>query len=720
MFARILLAICLVFSVLPVGLAQQTAPPPPPPKQTPASQKPPEIESQDVVKITTNLVQIDVSVTKGDKPVTDLQPEDFELLEDGKPQTITNFSYISNIPAAATNTAPVVKSKDKIATPVPPAKIDSTDQRRTIALVIDDLGISWESMSQVRTQVKKFIDELGPNDLLAIIRTGGDVGALQQFTNDKRVLQSAFDRLKFNPCSRAGLHIFQPVGSDSGPALCSQYVMNSTLNSLKFILQGMSALPGRKSMILLSDYLPIQDQQPSAYDQTVNSMAASSVDMNTDPESSDTGDSSFSDIGTNYYYQLQRLAEIAIRSSVVIYTVDTRGLMYTGLTAADRPTGNSRQIGTQITQTMNARRDQLWSGREGSEMIAKQTGGFLVRNSNDFGFKRILEDQQGYYLIGFRPVEETFNKSFHHIKARVKRSGLTVRTREGFYGFTSDQARPPALSATDAMNKALVSPFGAHDVSMRLTTFFIDEPKRGPMLRSFIYLDPRDLSFADQADGSHEAKVEIKIMLFGDNGRILEEGTQSGSVRILANAYERTLQDGITYAFDIPVKVRGGSQFRAAVRDVASNRVGSAGQFVDIPNLPNGRLAMSGVVIREESANGSATRALDEVATGPAVRRFHQGATVAFAFLIYNVSPASQLSTQMRLYRDGKLIFSPAPTAVSMQGQPDPQRAAGGGRLQLGSDMTAGDYVLQVIVTDAADKSKPRVTSQWIDFEIVK
>src|ERR1043166_1011495 len=301
MVVRILLSFCLICSVLLATFAQQ---PSPSPKQPPPPQeKTPEIDSQDVVKITTNLVQIDVSVTKGDKVVTDLQPEDFEVFEDGKPQAITNFSYVSNVPGAIiSNPAPVARSKDRIATPVPPAKINPGEQRRVIALVVDDLGISWESMSTVRTQVKKFIDEMSPNDLLAIIRTGGDVGSLQQFTNDKRVMQSALDRLRWNPCSRAGLHVFQPVGSDSASSLCSQYVMNGTLKSLKFILKGMSLLPGRKSMIVLSDYLPIQDQQPSAYDQTVNAMRTSSVDMNVDPESAFFYRSS-AELGTNSYSQ---------------------------------------------------------------------------------------------------------------------------------------------------------------------------------------------------------------------------------------------------------------------------------------------------------------------------------------------------------------------------------------------------------------------------------
>ena len=182
------------------------------------------------------------------------------------------------------------------------------------------------------------------------------------------------------------------------------------------------------------------------------------------------------------------------------------------------------------------------------------------------------------------------------------------------------------------------------------------------------------------------------------------------------------MRDGITYSFDLPVKLRGGVQLRVAVRDVSSGRIGSAGQFVDIPNLQNGRLALSGIVVRQESAAAppAANRTVDEAETGPAVRHFHQGTSAVFAYMIYNGNQSAQLTAQTRVYHDGKVIFSPAPVPVNVQGQTDPQHLATGGRLQLAADMEPGDYVLQIIVTDSADKQKPRVASQWIDFEVVK
>jgi hypothetical protein len=107
----------------------------------------------------------------------------------------------------------------------------------------------------------------------------------------------------------------------------------SSFKALRYILEGMSQLPGRKSMMFFSDYLPVQDQEPSGYEQTKrmagDTAATPITSVNTDARNLD-----------DYYAQLERIAEMAIRSSVVIYSVDTRGLQYTGTTAADRQSRN--------------------------------------------------------------------------------------------------------------------------------------------------------------------------------------------------------------------------------------------------------------------------------------------------------------------------------------------------------------------------------------------
>src|SRR5690348_11477877 len=133
--------------------------------QTPAqTQKPPADDKDDVVRITTNLVQVDAVVTKDGKLVTNLTADDFEIFEDGKRQTITSFAYISNVSGATPQ--PPTKDVKKVAPVVPFGPIKPNEARRTMAFVVDDLGLSAESMYQVRKQLRKFVTEqLQPNDL---------------------------------------------------------------------------------------------------------------------------------------------------------------------------------------------------------------------------------------------------------------------------------------------------------------------------------------------------------------------------------------------------------------------------------------------------------------------------------------------------------------------------------------------------------------------------
>ena len=713
MIRRNLLSLSIAFATLNLAFGQQPQQPSPPPQKTTPPQNPPEIDTQDVVKITTNLVQVDAVVTKDGKPVTDLQADDFELSEDGKPQTITNFSYVSNVVAAPAATPAKAATKDKTAPPIPPAVVRPGDVRRTVALVIDDLGMSFQSVSIARQQARKFINEqIAPNDLVAIIRTSGEVGALQQFTTDRRMLNNAIDRLRWYPCSRAGLHVFAPIGAPQPPgdAPCGgSRNIRGTLQALKFVVEGMRELPGRKSLVLMSDMLPIETQEPGTTNLT-------------------PGDGDLADDRTDYTAQLKKVAEMAIRSSVVIYAVDTRGLAYTGITAMDdlrgmSPRVSAANISGQINSILSARSMAMTAGREGSDLIAKQTGGFLVRNSNDFGLKRIAEDQNGYYLLAYRPNEQTFNRQFHHIKLAVKRKGLSVRTRNGFLGI-GDLEKPQALTTTGQLAKALISPFGANDITVRLTTMFTNFAP-GSLLRSLLYIDARDLMFTDEPDGGHVATFDLGIILFGDNGRVVDQQTREVKLRLGKDTYQNALQSGLVYTLDTPVKQAGAFQYRVALRDQGSSRIGSAGQFIQVPNLANGQMSLSGVVllkdVPENPANAGAQQtAREAINAGPAVRQFHQGDRLLFAYSIYNAAAhLPQLTTQTRIFRNGKLLFT-GPASPLDSAQSDPQRVASIGRVQLGQDFEPGEYVLQVVVTDPSAKEKQQIASQWIDFEVVK
>src|ERR1017187_8747953 len=167
-----------------------------------------------VFSVTSTLVQVDAVVTDGKgRNIADLAPGDFQVLIDGKPQPLTHFSYV-RLSTEAPTTASVPAAKTGTVLPPPPsAQLRPEDVRRTVVLMVDDLGLSFESMAFVRSSLRKFIEnQLQPGDLVAVLRTGSGSGALQQFTADKRVLLSVIDGLRWNPHGRSGISFFEPYG----------------------------------------------------------------------------------------------------------------------------------------------------------------------------------------------------------------------------------------------------------------------------------------------------------------------------------------------------------------------------------------------------------------------------------------------------------------------------------------------------------------------------
>lgn len=691
MKSKLCLALLLSVCVFVSALAQT--------KQAPQPQKKSEETDDDVVRITTNLVQVDAVVTKGGKAVTDLTADDFEIYEDGRKQTIASFAYISNVPKATAEPAP---AKAKPVAAVPPPRLNRDGQRRTVALVVDDLGLSAESMNQVKKQLRKFIaEELQPNDLVAVIRTSGELGALQQFTNDKRLLGRAVDRLRWSICSRAGVSVFRRITTIQSPYedpefSCGGNSYVKTMRALRFILDAMGQLPGRKSMVLLSDSLPVESQAVA-------------------PEPENEGLNPFPNT-TRFNDSLQKVAEKAIRASVVIYAVDTQGLQYAGVTSADTVPLTRTTVNSRINNIMSDRSNLLWRRREGGKLIAAQTGGFQVLNSNSFDLPRIMEDQSGYYLIGYRPTSETFNRRFHHIKAKVKRSGMTLRTRYGFFGVTEEEVTPAQLLNPRSTNLALTSPFGAQDIEVNLISFFTHDKALGSLARSFVYIDAKGLTF-EVVNGRHEAKIELHGVVFGDNGIVVEQLSRGVALSLSESEYQQAIQNGMSLRLDMPVKRPGAYQVRVATRDIASAKIGSAGQFVDIPDLNKRLLTVSGMVLG--TADRFSGSDINRVMESAGTRSFDPNSELHFGFVTYNATSTSNLVMEAKLFRDGKHVYSGSEAPIDVAKQADPGGLLVNGSVRLAPDLELGDYYLQVVITDkSAKKAAPVV--QWSSFEIVK
>ena len=148
-----------------------------------------------IVRLGVTLVQVDAIVTDRDgRPVTDLSRDDFELMQDDRPQVITNFSFVASSPPPATTR--------EVSTSGPPVRLPPERVRRTIAIVVDDLA-SNESARAARDAVRSFVDNrLEPGDQIAIVQSRTGAGALQQFSANRDELYAAIERIRYVPRSR--------------------------------------------------------------------------------------------------------------------------------------------------------------------------------------------------------------------------------------------------------------------------------------------------------------------------------------------------------------------------------------------------------------------------------------------------------------------------------------------------------------------------------------
>jgi VWFA-related protein len=688
----------------------------------------------DVVKISTTLIQLDVTVTdKSGRAVTDIRPDEIEIYENGQKQDISHFSFISiaRKPAADTER----KKEDKTAVPTPPRTLKPEQVRRTIALVVDDLTLSFESAHRVRAALKKFVDEqMQDGDLVGIIRTGAGMGALQQFTSDKRQLYAAIEKVRWNGSARGRFGSFAPVEpttmerarsmgdsqvddedikqekdfNNSAEGFREGIFATGTLGALKFIVSGMKELPGRKSVVLFSDGFKIfNNTEQGGYE------ASRILDF------------------------MKDLVADANRAAVVFYTIDTRGLETTSLTAADNPLFDVyNDPGRSLGQSISSRSGEIFETQQGLVYLAKETGGFPIINQNDIsgGVNKILEDQS-YYLVAYQPDAETFDpnvRRFNKIEIKIKRDGAKVRYRSGF--FTSPKTAEETainLNPGSTLMKALVSPFAVNGIDVKLNALFGHSKKRGYYVHSFLHIDANDLQFKKMSNGEYQTVFDILAISYGDNGQPVDKNNVTATLNVREDTYKKFLDQGFAYSFVFPVKKPGAYQMRVALVERSTNKMGSANQFVEIPNLKKEGLTLSGVVLENMTVTQweqfSTSQVLDNMVgqTDPiedtSKRRFRRGTVLRFGVEVYNSKlrpDQMKVNLQARLYREGQLVYQSKETPINESTEVYEQQAVFTDAVVLGKLLQPGDYIVQVVAIESVGKKK--IATQWVQFEVVE
>nr|MCU0246061.1 VWA domain-containing protein [Bryobacter sp.] len=308
-----------------------------------AQEQPPE----PTIRITVTRVQVDAIVTdRQGRAVPNLTAGDFEILQDGKPVPIKSCSFVSLLQPAS------VPREFRPNIPGPNRPVDRTQVRRTLAIVVDDLGLSWESMAYLRDSLKNFVTkQLQPGDFVTIMRTSAGAGAFQQFTSDRAQLLAAVDRLKWYPLSRSGVYAVAPIESDTeaGNETVDERALregrqraaenelldifsSGTLGALRYLIAGLREVPGRKSVVLFSDSLPLVRR----------------------------GREGFDEVQSRTIEAMRSLVDIANRNFVVLYTMDGRGLQPLNISAADSTFGRTpEQMELKSEERrMNFQRDQ--------------------------------------------------------------------------------------------------------------------------------------------------------------------------------------------------------------------------------------------------------------------------------------------------------------------------------------------------------------------------
>jgi VWFA-related protein len=447
--------------------------------QTPAQ------DQDDVVRVRSNEVRLDVVVKdKKGRPIKDLKLSDFEVLEDGVPQKVESFRFVSR------DAAPVKsETGGKVAGAQPPAPTTTTPAPRSTpavtALVFDRL--SPEARALARKAGLAYAQEgMTSGGFAGVFGIDQALRTVQPFTDDSQLVKDAVERVtstststyasgaaKIRENTERSIALDNQIsgssaaataagasqdsagasaaGAEAGQAALQQKFLEmqnqmldhyerlerdqegfATINSLLAVISPMQNLPGRKTIIFFSEGLKIPPSVMTKFPAVVNA---------------------------------------ANRANVAIYSIDAAGLRVESGTAeaarelnsiagaamANQGRGNDRGASGPYLRALERNEDLLrFDPRSGLGMLSDQTGGFLIHNTNDLasGMRRIDDDVNGYYFLTYVPQNKEYDGRFRRISVKVTRSNVDVQSRQGYYAVESAGQLPvldyevPAIAAT--------------------------------------------------------------------------------------------------------------------------------------------------------------------------------------------------------------------------------------------------------------------------------
>lgn len=698
------------------------------------------------------VVRLDVVVTDADgKAVTGLTRDDFAVFEDKQPQRLTNFVFVEGSARARRAGAPSAPEPAPAAAEAeePPAR-----PGRHLVIVIDDLHIAAGNLEFVKGALRRLVDDfLGPEDLVAVLTTSAPDGA-QQLSRDAATIKQRITQLSFNQAPSppaagtdmtpaqaelilsgdwtarrlAGRKLLDAPGSvfsATSPRAATEQgasaiaaagavgastealetvaereaerqaraVLNdalrysaATLRTIEDVLRSLAPLPGRKLCLLVSDGFLV----------------------GTGTSEERTRD-------------LRALVDAATRSGAVVYAVDSRGLQ--GSLADASVAGTAAPAGLQ--SSVDRRSSQLY--RTTLETISADTGGFLVSSTNAFdsGLQRVLADNDSYYLMAYEPGNKKRDGKFRRIEVKLPRNAsYVVRTRRGY--LAPDDSQPalhPAVATavpratSEAEARALLDAArSGTGLPVSLAADYVDLPPAGSAALVRAHVDVAALAPASGKSGP--LAVDIMGGVYDASGQPV--GSAFGRrTEIGAAEAARARRDGIQLLQRLALPP-GRYEIRLAARAAALSQLGGASQWVEIPDLGDGSLALSGLFLSSGAPKGPGPGSgggSEELRDVQALRRFKARDNLYFQIYVYNLRGASDGGTdavlQAQLRQGATLVAASQPQPIQLRRENGVLLPQTNGMPLEG--LAPGRYELRVVVVD---KKASATVSREVDFSI--
>jgi len=515
--------------------------------QTPA---PPAKQETPVIRKTTRLVQLSVIVTNKDgQPVTDLGRDDFELFDNGKPQAVSVFS-MESVRTIATPSAPL-----------PPNTYTNRLERRgevptsVTVILLDTINTSFHDRPYAKQQILKFLGQIRPEDRIALyVLSNRGVSVLHDFTSDATPLLRALARYQSReehqvagsePDDYAtGFDDFDSLFANQVERMSNFYLqdrVSRTVDGLEAIAHHLGGLPGRKNLVWVSATFPISfglDALPSQ--------------SNLSPERG---------IFTG---AVERAARALNEANLAVYPVDARGLIGAFGTSAQFATMMGGRGGKAITPR------SPFLNHDTMVVLADRTGGRAFYNTNDISgaVRRAVEDSRVTYELGFYPTHGQWNGRWHELKVQVKRRGVQVRYRRGYFAYPDRELDDKARRAL--LLEAALSPL---DATALAVTVQAQPGTEANQWRFVLRFDPQELQLTEE-NGTWTDQLDVLIVQRSARGQIVDHFETTIVLKLPSTAYEQLKREGFALSKHIVVNPAA-EELRVIVRDANSGAIGS-------------------------------------------------------------------------------------------------------------------------------------------------